>query len=114
MLRDYRDYLDDIVTSCDKVQEYTRGMDSERFVADDRTLRAVIHCMLVIGEATKKLPLSLRRGHPDIPWKRLAGMRDKLIHEYFGIDTEILWKAVQEDIPILRERAGRIQAGLAE
>jgi uncharacterized protein with HEPN domain len=62
-------------------------------------VNAVIRSLEVIGEATKKLPTSLKDSHPDVPWKQMAGMRDKLIHEYFGIDQQMVWQAVEKHIP---------------
>lgn len=101
-IRDYRDYLQDISDSIDDVGNFTKDMTFEKFAKDRKTINAIIRSIEVIGEATKKLPTSVKDKHPSIPWKRMAGMRDKMIHEYFGIDVEILWKVVKEDIPSLK------------
>jgi len=69
------------------------------FARIKKTVSAVIRCLEVIGEATKKLPLEFRLKYPDIPWKQMAGMRDKLIHEYFGVDREMIWQVVEKHIP---------------
>jgi len=66
---------------------------------EEKTLNAVIRSLEVIGEATKNLPTSFRDNYPDIPWKQMAGMRDKLIHEYFGVDIQMVWQAIECHIP---------------
>ncbi len=77
-------------------------MSYDDFSRDKKTIYAVVRGLEIIGEAVKKVPKELRESYPDIPWKRIAGMRDKLIHEYFGVDIEVVWKTVREDIPYLK------------
>ena len=77
-------------------------MTFEDFAKDRKTINAVIRSFEVIGEAAKKIPKSIRDKHPSIPWKKMVGMRDKMIHEYFGVDIEIIWKTIKEDIPSLK------------
>ncbi|MBM9603181.1 DUF86 domain-containing protein [Desulfopila inferna] len=86
----------------DKAEEFTNGLDLPRFTEDDKTSFAVIRCLEIIGEAARKIPVDLRRRFADIPWKSLAGMRDKLIHDYAGVSLEVVWRTVKEDIPSLR------------
>jgi len=100
--RDYKDYLQDIVDSVDDIKSFTENMTFEDFATDRKTINAVIRSIEVIGEATKRIPKSIRGKYPSIPWKKMAGMRDKLIHEYSGVDVGILWKTVKEDIPSLK------------
>ena len=100
--RDYRDYLKDILDSINDIESFIRGMSFEEFKRDKKTTYAVVRSIEVIGEATKKIPKALKDKHKEIPWKKMAGMRDKLIHEYFGIDVEILWKTIKEDLPPLK------------
>jgi|SRR3989338_2240878 len=102
ILRDYRDYLQDIVDSINDVEAFVKNMDQDDFLKDKKTINAVIRSIEIIGEAVKKLPLSLKNKYPSIPWKKMAGMRDKLIHEYFGVDLEILWRVVRKDIPTVK------------
>lgn len=97
--RDLRDYINDLIEACEDILSFTRGMSYSDFVADKRTVNAVIRSLEVIGEATKKLPMSFRSAYPNIPWKQMAGMRDKLTHEYFGVDKEMLWQAAKTHIP---------------
>ena len=102
MNRTWEDYADDIVTSMEDIRGFTAGMDFERFSADKKTVNAVLRSLEVMGEAAKKIPDDVRRRHQEVPWKHIAGMRDKLIHEYFGVDLEIVWGVVQQELPPLR------------
>jgi len=100
--RDYLDYVQDILDSIQDIESFVEGMTLELFSKDKKTINAVVRSLEVIGEATKNIPNAVKEKYPDIPWKKMAGMRDKMIHEYFGIDFEMLWKTVKEDIPPLR------------
>ncbi len=97
--RDLRDYINDLVEACEDILLFTKGMSYSDFAGDKKTVNAVIRSLEVIGEATKNLPVSFRSSYPDIPWKQMAGMRDKLIHEYFGIDKQMVWQVVEKHIP---------------
>jgi len=97
--RDLRDYINDLIEACEDILSFTEGMSYSDFVGDKRTVNAVVRSLEVIGEATKKLPTAFRNNYPNIPWKQMAGMRDKLIHEYFGVDKEMLWQVIQRHIP---------------
>lgn len=100
--RDYSDYLRDILEMIDKVEEFARGMSLEQFGKDEKTNFAVVRAMEIIGEATKHIPKTVRNRHPKVPWSRMAGMRDKLTHGYFGVDLEIVWKTATHLLPTLR------------
>jgi uncharacterized protein with HEPN domain len=100
--REISDYLDDIKTAIDDIEEFTRGMSYEVFAVDRKTVNAVIRCLEVLGEATKHIPASFRKKYPDIPWSRMAGMRDVLIHDYMGIDLKTVWKVALERLPELK------------
>jgi len=102
MNREYLDYLQDILDSVNDIESFVRGMDSREFGEDRKTINAVIRSLEVIGEAAKKIPDNVKEKSSNIPWKNIAGMRDKLIHEYFGVDEEIVWKVVSEEIPALK------------
>ena len=103
MKRDYRDYLSDIATSIKDIEDFTRGLTYRKFSKDKKTINAVVRSIEIIGEATKNIPASLRNKYSSIPWKKMAGMRDKLIHEYFGIDIKILWTVAKKDIAVLKK-----------
>ena len=96
------DYLDDIITAITDTAEFTQGMSFEIFAADKKTVNVVIRCLEIIGEATKYIPISFRKKHPDLPWSNMAGMRDVLIHDYIGVDLKTIWKVAQERLPELR------------
>jgi len=102
MKREYGDYIEDIIRSVNDVEEFTRGMSYDDFIQDKKTIYAVIRALEVLGEAAKNIPHSIRDNYPHVPWRKMAGMRDKLIHQYFGVDLEILWKMVQKDLTHLK------------
>ncbi|MCX5806026.1 MAG: DUF86 domain-containing protein [Proteobacteria bacterium] len=100
--REMADYLDDILTAIADVEEFTRGMHYETFAEDKKTVNAVIRSLEVLGEAAKRIPTSFRQKYPDIPWSKMAGMRDVLIHDYMGVDLKTVWKVAQERLPELK------------
>jgi uncharacterized protein with HEPN domain len=106
--RTHLDYFDDILDAIEKIKEFTQGMSDEEFCRDVKTAYAVVHAFEIIGEATKRLPRKVKAAHPDLPWRAMAGMRDKLIHDYFGINLMVVWKTVSEDLPILETAIRRI------
>jgi uncharacterized protein with HEPN domain len=105
--REISDYLDDIVTAIADAEEFTSGMSYEMFAADKKTVNAVIRCLEILGEAAKHIPTSFRKKHPAIPWNKMAGMRDVLIHDYMGVDLKTVWKVTEERLlelkPLLEE-----------
>ncbi|MFZ2630234.1 MAG: DUF86 domain-containing protein [Desulfosalsimonadaceae bacterium] len=109
--RDLRDYLNDILEMIEDINTFIESMSYENLVNDKKTLYAVIRCLEVVGEAVKKIPNSIRNEHPEMPWREIAGMRDKLTHEYFGIDIETIWDTIKEDLPALKEAVLRIITG---
>ena len=108
MTRDYRDYLKDILGAIDETAEFTTGMTFEDFEQDRKTIRAVLRNLEVLGEAAKQIPDDLRAKAPDVPWRLMAGMRDKLIHEYFGVDLSIVWSVIKEELPPLHPKIERL------
>ena len=101
--RDLRDYLQDILDAVNDIERFVADMSYEQFIKDKKTLNAVVRSIEVIGEASKRLPLSLKAKNSELPWREITGMRDKLIHAYFGMDTETIWKTVKENIPQLKQ-----------
>jgi len=114
MKRTYRDYILDILTSIQEIEEFVEGMNFEDFVEDRKTVNAVIRSLEVMGEAVKKIPLEIREKYQEIPWKYIAGMRDKLIHEYHGVDLEIVWEVIEKEIPPLKPKFEKILEELKE
>ena len=100
--RDYRDYLRDILVAVNDVESFVQELTYDEFVKDRKTLNAVVRSIEIIGEASKNIPEAVKAKYKDLPWKQMAGMRDKLIHAYFGVDTETLWKAAKDNIPPLK------------
>lgn len=101
-MRDRMLYLSDILQAIESIESFVAGMDFETFCADDKTASAVIRKLEVIGEAVKQLPEESRQRYPDIPWRQIAGMRDKLIHFYFGVDPHLVWQTVKLRLPALK------------
>jgi len=102
MKRNYQMFVRDIWDSINKIEQFVEGLSFEDFVNDDKTVSAVIRKLEIIGEATKNIPSSTKQKYPQLNWRGMAGMRDKLIHNYFGVDFEILWKVINEDIPNIK------------
>ncbi len=102
MKREFLDYVEDIITAIEKAMEFIENINYEDFLKDDKTTSAVIRKLEIIGEAVKNIPNKVKRDYPKIPWKEMAGMRDKLIHEYFGVDLKRAWKTTKEDLPPLK------------
>ena len=100
--REYLDYIQDILEAINDIENFIKGADFNGFVRDRKTINAVVRSLEVIGEAAKKIPKDIRDKHNEIPWKKMAGMRDKLIHEYFGVDAEMVWKVAKDEIPPLK------------
>lgn len=99
----YKDYVTDISNSITDISDFIKGMNYDEFVEDKKTVFAVIRALEIIGEATKNIPDSIRDSYPVIPWKSMAGMRDKLIHAYFGVRLELVWNTVSKLLPTLNE-----------
>jgi len=102
MKRSFEDYLNDILEAITAIEAFTGGMTKENFLSDLKTVYATRKALEIIGEAAKKIPASFKNKHKEIPWKEIAGMRDVLVHEYFGVDLDVVWKTVQQDIPALK------------
>ena len=102
MNRDYRLYLDDILNAVDKIEKYTEGLNIKQFRSDEKTFDAVIRNLEIIGEAVKHIPPNIRKRASELPWKQMAGMRDKLIHAYFGVRYDVVWETVRKRLPEVR------------
>lgn len=106
--REYRDYLIDIATSINDIESFVEGMTYDDFLNSKMASNAVIRSLEVIGEATKNLPEAIRDRDTSIPWKKMAGMRDKIIHEYFGVNYETVWKTAKNILPGLKDKISHL------
>jgi uncharacterized protein with HEPN domain len=104
MKRDYRVYIDDMLNAISKIALYLNTVETASGLLGDMAMDAVIRNIEIIGEAAGGLPESIKTKHPEIPWKLVSGMRNKLIHEYFGVDRAILLQTIKEDLPPLKQK----------
>ncbi len=109
-VREYGDFLQDILDSIDYIEDFLTGYEADDFLNDKRTVFAVLWCLHVLGEAAKHIPKQVRDQYPEIPWEDMTGMRDKVVHGYFGINLEVVWDTATRDLPQVKplvERALR-------
>ena len=99
--RAWRFYVEDMIGFCEKVRDYTARLDQAAFVARPMPYDATLRNLELIGEAATRIPESVRDAHPEIPWRTIIGTRNRLIHGYLGIDNDIIWDIVQNDVPAL-------------
>ena len=112
MKRNYKLFIKDIILAMKSIEEFVEGLSLDEVKEDDKTSSAVIRKFEIIGEATRHVPDNLKENYPDIPWKKMGGMRDRLIHAYFGVDYRLVWEAIKIDIPKLKPRLEEVLAGL--
>ena len=91
--------LDDIQAAVARICRYTAGMNREEFLSDEKTIDAVVRNLEVIGEAVRWLPTEFKAGQPQIPWSQIAGLRHRIVHDYFGLDLEIIWRVLETFVP---------------
>ncbi len=100
--------IEDIVEAIDKIERYVRKLSKTEFLEDEKTIDAVVRNLEVIGEAANRLPDSFRVNNNAIEWRKIIGLRNRIVHEYFGIDTEIVWQIVQVDLPELKSKLQKL------
>ncbi|ACK68763.1 protein of unknown function DUF86 [Gloeothece citriformis PCC 7424] len=100
--REFKVFLQDILEAITQIEKLTEKISQEEFLAKIETFLAVVKLIEIIGEAVKNIPDEMRENYPEIPWKNMAGMRDKLVHEYWAIDEQIVWQVVKKNLPPLK------------
>jgi uncharacterized protein with HEPN domain len=108
MSNEFLDYVEDIADAMEKAEILLKGVTYDQFESDFRINFAVVRALEIVGEATKRLPMTLRDQYPNIPWKQMAGMRDRIIHGYDTVDLEIVWDVVKQDIPQIKRQIQQI------
>ena len=103
-VRDWKFRITDILEAIKDSLEITQGLDYETFCQDQRTLKAVLYNLAVIGEAARKVPVEITAKYPMIPWREMCDMRNVVIHEYFGVDPKILWETIKNELPVILTR----------
>jgi len=111
-MKDYSVYLKDIIANIELAQRFIAGLTFETFSTDDKTTYAVIRCLEIIGEATKRVPHNMRQQYPEVPWKSMTGARDFMAHDYGSIDMNKVWQMVKFDLPELKPQIKKILADL--
>jgi uncharacterized protein with HEPN domain len=101
MTREYTDYLRDMLENAELALDFVQGMEYDEFFEDEKSRYAVMRALEVIGEAARQIPVDVRKANPQIPWREITAMRNKLMHEYFGANMKVVWKTVQEDLPVI-------------
>jgi uncharacterized protein with HEPN domain len=96
--------IEDMRAAIRKIERYTTGMDQEQFRQDEKTVDAVVRNLEILGEATRQLPEDFTTRHPGVPWRQMAGLRNRIVHDYFGLDLEIIWEVIRHDLPELQVR----------
>lgn len=107
--REWRFYLDDMIGFAERVLSYTAGFDQAGFAADQRTYDATLRNLELIGEAATRIPEEIRSAHPEIPWRMIIATRNRLAHAYLGIDDDVLWSIIQEEVPALLKRLEKLR-----
>jgi len=112
MTRDLRLYIEDILESIAKIEQYTETIGEQDFLSDTQLQDAVLRRLEIMGEAVKNIPQAFRDKYPEIPWKKIAGLRDILIHEYFGVNVRRAWKMAKHDIYDLKQKLLKVKKDL--
>ena len=114
MKRDYRLFIEDISECINKIEEFVGNMDFDEFFGDDKTRSAAVRKLEIIGEASKNIPKRIREKYKELPWNDMAKMRDKITHDYFGINYKIVWNVIKERLPEIKPVIHKILEELEE
>lgn len=109
MNRDHVLFLEDILDSIDKIEDYTEDLTYEDFQEDEKTIDAVVRNFEIIGEAVNNIPESLKKRYPEVEWKEAIGFRNVMIHEYFGVDKEAVWETIEKNLPALKKKVAKVK-----
>ncbi len=107
-MRNYKLFINDIIESIDDIESFIGGVNLKELIADKKTSSAVIRKLEVIGEAAKNIPKGIKEKYPDLPWKSMSGMRDRLTHTYFGIDYKLVWDVIKKETSKIKSRLQEI------
>ncbi len=107
-MREYKLYLADMLAAMESIERFIEGMTFEQFQRDDKTASAVVRKLEIIGEAARNIPEEIKQRHPEVPWKEMAGMRDRLIHAYFGVDYTLVWTTIRNRVPAARRMIQKV------
>lgn len=107
-MKDEKIFLNHIIESCENVEEFSKGLDRKGLDKNRLKQSAIIRELEIVGEAVKNLPISFATKYPYVEWSKIAGMRDKLIHHYFGVDLDKIWEVIKSDLPTLKKEVEKI------
>jgi len=108
-MRDHKLYLDDILEAIKRIEKYAKGMTLVKLKKNTLVMDAIVHNLEIIGEAAKNIPTEVKEKHLDVEWKKIAGLRDILAHEYFGVDLEVVWDVVKNKLKVLKTQVNHIR-----
>ena len=106
--------IEDILEAIEKIDRYIAGLDGDGFERDEKTKDAVVHNIVIVGEVASRLPEDFRMEYCDIPWRQIMGLRNRIVHAYFGVDHRILWTILQNDLPTFRTSIEKIREAQKE
>jgi len=107
--RSWKFRIEDIIEALDRIFHYVKDLNYDAWMKDQKTIDAVIRNLEIIGEAAANVPREIQDLYVDIPWYQMKGMRNILIHEYFGVDNDVLWNTIQKDLPVLKEKLQAVE-----